>query len=202
MSGEPTAGGTEPTAPGESTGSAEPTATATPKDPQDSTAEGQVDAAAAALGRARAAAKAKGLSPGVRPRRRRQIPGTGPGFPRTHGRDPELIGGTLEKLLAERGWTAPVAVGSVVGRWREVVGDEIADHAEPETFTDGRLVVRTTSTAWATQLRLLLPQLERRLAEEIGEGVVEEVVVLGPGAPSWVKGPRVVRGRGPRDTYG
>lgn len=114
----------------------------------------------------------------------------------------EPIGGTLEKLLAERGWTAPVAVGSVVGRWREVVGDEIADHAEPETFTDGKLVVRTTSTAWATQLRLLLPQLDRRLAQEVGEGVVEEIVVLGPGAPSWVKGPRVVRGRGPRDTYG
>lgn len=83
-----------------------------------------------------------------------------------------------------------------------MVGDEIADHAEPETFTDGKLVVRTTSTAWATQLRLLLPQLDRRLAQEVGEGVVEEIVVLGPGAPSWVKGPRVVRGRGPRDTYG
>lgn len=161
-----------------------------------------VDAAAAALGRARGAARAKGLTPGTRPRRRRFIPGTGPGFPRTPGRDPELVGGMVEKLLSERGWTAPIAVGAVIGRWREVVGDEIADHAEPETFADGRLVVRTTSTAWATQLRLLLPQLERRLAEEVGEGVVEEVVVLAPGAPSWIKGPRVVRGRGPRDTYG
>lgn len=188
MSGEPSVGNQQGPA-----DEAEPTA--------EPAGEGQVDAAAAALGRARASAKAKGLTPGTRPRRR-QTPGTGPGFPRTPGRDPELIGGTLEKLLAERGWTAPVAVGSVVGRWREVVGDEIADHAEPETFTDGKLVVRTTSTAWATQLRLLLPQLDRRLAQEVGEGVVEEIVVLGPGAPSWVKGPRVVRGRGPRDTYG
>lgn len=161
-----------------------------------------VDAAAAALGRARAAARAKGLRPGVRAPRRRGVPGTGPGFPRAAGRDPALIGGMVEKLLAERGWSAPIAVGAVIGRWREVVGDEIADHAEPETFTEGRLVVRTTSTAWATQLRLLLPQLSRRLAEEVGEGVVEEIVVLGPGAPSWIKGPRVVRGRGPRDTYG
>ncbi|ROR96674.1 putative nucleic acid-binding Zn ribbon protein [Salana multivorans] len=184
--------------PGSPDGAGAPTTPTLPTDPT----TGEVDAAAAALGRARAAAKAKGLVPGTPARRRRSVPGTGPGFPRTRGRDPELIGGTLDKLLAERGWTAPVAVGSVIGRWREVVGDEVADHATPETFTDGRLVVRTTSTAWATQLRLLLPQLERRLAEEVGEGVVAEVVVLGPGAPSWVKGLRVVRGRGPRDTYG
>lgn len=170
--------------------------------PADDGLVGDVDAAAAALGRAKAAAREKGLVPGTRAPRRRHTPGTGPGFPRTPGRDPALIGGTLEKLLTERGWTAPVAVGSVIGRWREVVGDEVADHAQPETFTDGRLVVRTTSTAWATQLRLLVPQLERRLAQEVGEGVVDEIVVLGPGAPSWIRGPRVVRGRGPRDTYG
>lgn len=171
-----------------------------PRDRPDATS-GQVDAAAAALGRARAAALAKGLRPGM-PGRRRSVPGTGPGFPRTRGRDPELVGPTLEKLLAERGWSAPVAVGSVIGRWAQVVGEELAEHAKPETFTDGRLVVRTSSTAWATQLQLLIPQLERRLAQEVGEGVVTEIVVLGPGAPSWIRGQRVVRGRGPRDTYG
>lgn len=165
--------------------------------------DGAVDAAAAALGRARSAARAKGLQPGQRPRpRRREIPGTGPGFPQQRGRDPQLAGETVEKLLAERGWSAPVSVGAVMGRWREVVGDAVADHAEPETFTDGRLVVRTSSTAWATQLSLLLPQLQRRIEEQIGPEVVREIVVIGPGAPSWVKGPRVVRGRGPRDTYG
>lgn len=108
----------------------------------------------------------------------------------------------VTRLLGERGWGSAVSVGSVMGRWSQIVGPELARHSEPETFTDGRLVVRTSSTAWATQLRLLLPQLDRRLVEEIGEGVVTEIVVLGPGAPSWIKGSRVVKGRGPRDTYG
>ncbi|WP_313555674.1 DUF721 domain-containing protein [Miniimonas arenae] len=179
------------------------------------------DAAIVALARAREAARAKGLRPGQRPRwrgganggsasgterlvdgTRRPVPGTGPGFPPGSRPDPRPVGETLGRLMAQRGWTEPVGVGGVIGRWREVVGPDIADHATPETFTDGRLVVRTTSTAWATQLQLLLPQLERRLAEEVGEGVVAEVVVIGPGAPSWVRGQRVVRGRGPRDTYG
>ncbi len=84
-----------------------------------------------------------------------------------------------------------------------MVGGEVAGHCTPESFADGRLVVRTDSTAWATQLRLLAPSLVRRLNEELGHGTVTVIEVLGPHLPTWRKGPRSVRdGRGPRDTYG
>jgi UPF0232 protein MLBr00004 len=48
----------------------------------------------------------------------------------------------------------------------------------------------------------MLPSVERRIAEEVGSGVVEQLIILGPVAPSWKKGPYVVRGRGPRADYG
>jgi predicted nucleic acid-binding Zn ribbon protein len=51
-------------------------------------------------------------------------------------------------------------------------------------------------------VRLLARTIVRRLNEEIGDGVVSKVTVLGPHTPNWRKGPRTVRGRGPRDTYG
>jgi predicted nucleic acid-binding Zn ribbon protein len=108
----------------------------------------------------------------------------------------------LDRIVGERGWSQSLAVAGVVGRWREVVGDHVADHCRPETFEEGALVVRADSTAWAQQVRLLVPQLQRRLADEVGEGVVESITVLGPAGPTWVKGPRSVPGRGPRDTYG
>ncbi|MDQ3454894.1 MAG: RNA-binding protein, partial [Actinomycetota bacterium] len=41
-----------------------------------------------------------------------------------------------------------------------------------------------------------------RLRTQIGADVVTKLRVHGPTAPSWQKGPRSVRGRGPRDTYG
>jgi predicted nucleic acid-binding Zn ribbon protein len=69
-------------------------------------------------------------------------------------------------------------------------------------LTDGVLVVRTDSTAWATQVRLCTPVLLARLAEEYAEARVDRVSVRGPDAPSWGRGPRRVPGRGPRDTYG
>lgn len=191
----------------------DPGRTVDPQDPADPDAEpgpatGDGDAAAReALGRARAAAKAKGLRPGST---RRRPPGGGGGshgddvsrLPYQPGRDPVPVGDTLGRLMAERGWSTSVSVAGVVGRWREVVGDQVADHCQPETFEEGALVVRADSTAWAMQVRLLIPQLERRLAEEVGEGVVESITVLGPAGPRWTRGPRSVPGRGPRDTYG
>ena len=84
-----------------------------------------------------------------------------------------------------------------------VVGPEIAQHVTPESFEDGVLVVRADSTSWATNLRYMAPLLLERLAAEVGEGVVGDLRVLGPAAPSWRRGRRSAPGgRGPRDTYG
>jgi predicted nucleic acid-binding Zn ribbon protein len=93
-------------------------------------------------------------------------------------------------------------VGGVVGRWADIVGPELAEHCVPDVFAEGVLVVQADSTAWATQLRALAPDLVRRLNEEVGHGTVSRVDVRGPGSPSWRKGRLNVRGRGPRDTYG
>ncbi len=169
------------------------------------------DAARTALNRARTAAGERGATrgragdpgPGGQPGRRpRPPPGLSTGA-RPDGRDPQALGGSLGRLVSERGWQRPVAVGGVLGRWPQVVGPELSEHCAPERFEDGSLTVRADSTAWATQVRLLSPLLLQRLAEELGKDVVRRLVVRGPSAPSWRSGPRVVSdGRGPRDTYG
>lgn len=176
------------------------------------------DAAATALHRARAAARARGARPGrpgsLAPTRGGGAPGTA-GVPgggdrggtgrsgaRPDARDPQTVSSSIGRLVSERGWRTPVAVGGVMGRWEQVVGAEVAAHCEPETFAEGELVVRADSTAWATQVRLLSAAVLRRLGEELGEGVVTRLVVKGPAGPSWRAGSRSAGGRGPRDTYG
>jgi predicted nucleic acid-binding Zn ribbon protein len=118
-------------------------------------------------------------------------------------RDPQPLDLTLNRVVDDRGWDLDLRVHGVFGRWPQLVGEEVGAHCTPESFDDGRLVVRTDSTAWATQLRLLAPTLVRRLNEDLGHGTVSVIEVLGPHGPTWKKGPRSVRGgRGPRDTYG
>jgi predicted nucleic acid-binding Zn ribbon protein len=151
-------------------------------------------------GARRAAGRKRGTSrPGSRPRRRDpQASGAHP-----DDRDPQLLDTTIGRLIAEQGWGTDVRVHGVFTRWDHLVGGEVAQHCKPESYADGRLVVRTDSTAWATQMRLLAPTVLRRLNEELGDGSVIFIDVLGPHLPSWRRGQRSVRdGRGPRDTYG
>ena len=85
-----------------------------------------------------------------------------PGTARVSGahpddRDPQLLDSAVSRLVDDHGWDLDLRVHGVFGRWQELVGAEVAQHCTPESFADGKLVVRTDSTAWATQLRLLAP---------------------------------------------
>lgn len=176
----------------------------------------EVDAAQAALNRVRQAAEARGelrtRTAGSLAPRGSGSAGSGSGATRRGttrrgepgygGRDPLGLGSVVQRMVADRGWSSPVAVGSVMARWPELVGPEVAAHCSPDSFEDTTLRVRCDSTAWATQLRLLSTALLDRFARELGPDVVRTLQVLGPTAPSWRKGTRSVRGRGPRDTYG
>jgi predicted nucleic acid-binding Zn ribbon protein len=133
-------------------------------------------------------------------------------------RDPQTLDVTLGRLVAEQGWSDDIRVHGVFARWATIVGSQVAQHTTPVSFEPpdesadgapveaahgGRLVVRTDSTAWATQMRLLAPTVVRRLNEELGDGTVALIDVQGPSVPSWKRGRRSIRGaRGPRDTYG
>ncbi|WP_225725707.1 MULTISPECIES: DUF721 family protein [unclassified Nocardia] len=167
-----------------------------------------IDLARRALEEARAAARASGKSVGqgrASPRRslrtgaRRR---TGWSGARPDDRDPQLLSSLTTSIAKSRGWSGKVAEGTVFGRWAGVVGEDIAAHATPISLKDGVLSIAAESTAWATQLRMLQSQILAKIAAAVGNGVVTSVKISGPAAPSWRKGERHIKGRGPRDTYG
>jgi predicted nucleic acid-binding Zn ribbon protein len=160
-----------------------------------------------ALAAARQDARNRGESPGPArsvgrdfPERHGDLPAAQRG---SGGGDPQPLSAAISQLLAERGWRQQAAVGSAFGRWEQIVGTELAAHARPDGFSGGELVVVADSTAWATQLRLLVGTLVRRLNAELGDGTVRRVRVVGPAGPPRRPGAwRAPGGRGPRDTYG
>jgi predicted nucleic acid-binding Zn ribbon protein len=121
---------------------------------------------------------------------------------RTRREDPQPLSTALDGLLGDQGWRTAAAIGSVFGRWDQLVGPDVAAHTRPERFNGGELVVIADSAAWATQVRLLTSAVLRRLNEELGHGTVTRVVVRGP-APPRRMGPLRVRGtREHNDDYG
>ena len=135
----------------------------------------------------------------------------GPGLPPGRDRpgptrfDPRTGKSDLRRYAERHGWAGHLAVASVSVRWEEIVGTRISEHAVIESFEPGRLTLRASSSAWAQQLRLLLPTIERRVTEALGRGGgAVDIRIMGPGGPTWRSGRfgAARGGRGPRDTYG
>lgn len=122
--------------------------------------------------------------------------------PFTPGRDPRGLGDVVDALASQLGWTSALAQSDLLEGWRELAGEETAKHAIPDAITDGVLVVRCESTAWATQLRMMRSELLVRIGERFPEADIQSIRFQGPDAPTWKRGPRSIPGRGPRDTYG
>lgn len=178
--------GEEPGGAGEQGGSAGPASRAGGGAPIPGDAQGDL----LALERAKIRARSKwAKAPGMAPMRLRF-------------RDSKRLGSVLGAMVRANHWDTPAKMGSIMAKWPGIVGPQVAEHSEVEAFENHTLIVRCSSTAWAKQLHLLLATIERRIDEEVGPGVVTQVIIRGPVAPSWRKGPLSVPGRGPRDTYG
>jgi len=152
--------------------------------------------AAEALARARADAWARGERPGTPQRQQSRnqedpervgltLPATSSSSwsARPRRDDPQPLTAAVGGLLSARGWRERAAVGAVFGHWPDIVGPQLALHTKPESFEAGELTVSADSPAWATQVRLMAPQLLKRLAEELGHGTVRHIRVNGPSGP-------------------
>lgn len=116
--------------------------------------------------------------------------------------DPQQVGFLMGHLSHRLGWEGPLEIADVKRNWADYVGAQVAAHSTVDSFESGQLMVRTDSTAWATQLKFLLPEILKQLSQRLGPGVVNQIIIRGPNVRSWKHGPRSVPGRGPRDTYG
>jgi predicted nucleic acid-binding Zn ribbon protein len=115
--------------------------------------------------------------------------------------EPKTIGDLISQLVTQRDWQGGLSEGEIFVRWREVVGEDIANKSEPIEIKDEKLLIQCTSTAWATQLNLVKNDLLQSI-QKVAPGI-KALDIFGPNAPSWRKGLRTVQGfQGPRDTYG
>jgi predicted nucleic acid-binding Zn ribbon protein len=122
---------------------------------------------------------------------------------RAKNEDPSSIADLLGQVVRDQGWAEQLDDQRIFTEWATIVGAEVAQHAQIEGFEQTIAHVRASSTAWATQLKMLAPRIVAKLNEALGDGTVTRIEVRGPQAPSWKNGPRSIRGaRGPRDTYG
>jgi predicted nucleic acid-binding Zn ribbon protein len=88
------------------------------------------------------------------------------------------LAGSLEQVIASlRPGLSVSALGGVFGRWEELVGPTVAQHARPVSLADGILIIAVDQPGWATQLRFLERDLLVRIAEVVGPGAVNTIEI-------------------------
>jgi predicted nucleic acid-binding Zn ribbon protein len=89
---------------------------------------------------------------------------------------------SLELLLDDLG-SAPVReTASLLDRWPDVVGRDLAAHTQPVGVRHGTLLVQADDPAFGQALQWQERQLVSRLASVLGEGVVTALRVRTRGA--------------------
>ncbi|MBU0508319.1 DUF721 domain-containing protein [bacterium] len=88
---------------------------------------------------------------------------------------PTRIDRMLEKLFEQKKWRQGIRAARLRLSWEEVVGPQVAAHTKPEHLSRGRLYVSCDHDVWRTELAYLKPELLKRIAEAVGEGVVKEI---------------------------
>ena len=83
----------------------------------------------------------------------------------------------LERLLGGLGAPEIDAVATLVERWPEVVGPELASRVRAVAVRGSELVVRVEDPAWASQIAWLESQLLERITDLVGPGRITAVKV-------------------------
>lgn len=103
--------------------------------------------------------------------------------------DPRPIKALLGDAATRFGLDDATATGTLWKRWPEIVGGDVAAHAQPTSLRAGVLRIRTDSPVWAHEIGYLADEIKRKANAALGRGAVLEVRIWNaPGDAS--SGPR------------
>lgn len=88
---------------------------------------------------------------------------------------PRPLAAGLDHVLAGLGAPTVDTLTTLLTSWAELVGPDLAAHAEPVSVERGRLVVAVDDPAWAERLAWSEGQVVARATALVGAGVVERV---------------------------
>ncbi len=99
--------------------------------------------------------------------------------------DPTPLRGLLAASASRFGLDDALAAGTLFKRWGEMVGPDVASHAQPTSLRQGILRIRADSPVWAHEIGYLAEEIKTRANAALGRAAVTEVRVWNePGGSS------------------
>lgn len=92
-------------------------------------------------------------------------------------RHPVKIADAVSAALQRLGLEGRMRQHEVWRVWARVVGPQIAQHAQPHSFSRGRLIVHVTDSVWLHHLSMMRHRLVAALSEQLQPAEVREMVL-------------------------
>jgi hypothetical protein len=88
---------------------------------------------------------------------------------------PQSIQSILEKTLKTLEIDVPLKTYSIVGAWKEIVGESVAGHSQPRSIRNQILFIDVAHPTWMQQLQFLKPTLLNQVNAFLGEPLIQDI---------------------------
>lgn len=88
---------------------------------------------------------------------------------------PQSIHSILESTLKTLEIDVPLKTYSIVGAWKEIVGESLAEHSHPRSIRNQILFIDVVHPAWMQQLQFLKSTLLDQVNAFLGEPLIQDI---------------------------
>ena len=90
-------------------------------------------------------------------------------------KNPQSIRSILEKTAKTLEIDVPLKTYSILGAWKEIVGESVAGHSQPHSIRNRILFVDVSHPTWMQQLQFLKPTLLEKVNTFLGESLIQDI---------------------------
>jgi len=84
----------------------------------------------------------------------------------------------ITKAIKKAGLKKALDQESAVSIWDEVVGEKIKKNAKAERVENGKLFVKTHSSAWRQELQMQQEKIVSQINKKIGSNAIKEIRII------------------------
>jgi len=88
---------------------------------------------------------------------------------------PQSFHSILEKTLKTLEIDVPIKTYSIMGAWKEIVGEPVAIHSQPYSIRNRILFVEVSHPTWMQQLQFLKLTLLEKVNHFLGEPLIQDI---------------------------
>jgi predicted nucleic acid-binding Zn ribbon protein len=88
---------------------------------------------------------------------------------------PQSIHSILEKTLKTLEIDVPLKTHSIMGAWKEIVGEPVSIHSQPCSIRNHILFIEVSHPTWMQQLQFLKPTLLEKINHFLGEPLIQDI---------------------------